>query len=279
MLERETRKKLIDPCLLDVGWKVVPFDSADSKSWIRHAVEEFPTANGPADYALFSEGQIIGIVEAKKQEVGAQNVLNQAKRYSLGVDQSPFDFNGYRVPFLYSTNGHRIWFEDVRRVGSSSREIKRFHTPQALDELLQKNDEQAREWLTTTPNDHSLLRPYQLEAIQKIEEALLANRRRMLVAMATGTGKTYTTISLLYRLLKSGFARRILFLVDRRALAAQAAGAAASFEVEPGIKFDRAYEVYSQRFHREDLEDEFRFDPKVLPTEYLTNPKPAGSAR
>jgi type I restriction enzyme R subunit len=72
----------------------------------------------------------------------------------------------------------------------------------------------------------------------------------MLVAMATGTGKTFTTIGLIYRLMKSGMARRILFLVDRRALAAQAARAMAIFQPEPGLKFDRIYEVFSQRFRR-----------------------------
>jgi len=95
----------------------------------------------------------------------------------------------------------------------------------------------------------------------------------MLIAMATGTGKTVVAVSQIHRLLKSGFAKRILFLVDRRALAAQAVGAFASFEVQPGLKFDKEYEVYSQRFRREDLED-FKFDPKVIPTEYLIDPKP-----
>src|SRR5215470_6787010 len=75
----------------------------------------------------------------------------------------------------------------------------------------------------------------------------------MLVAMATGTGKTFTLVNQVYRLMKSGVGRRILFLVDRRALAAQAVNAFASFEPEPGLKFDKIYEVYSRRFRREDL--------------------------
>jgi len=129
-------------------------------------------------------------------------------------------------------------------------------------------------WLKSHPIDNPFLHPYQRDAIAGVEGALLAGKRRMLVAMATGTGKTFTAIGLIYRLMKSGFARRILFLVDRRALAAQAAGAMAVFEPEPGLKFDRTYEVFSQRFRREDLEEQFKFDPKVLPTEYLTNPKP-----
>src|SRR5438477_317343 len=96
----------------------------------------------------------------------------------------------------------------------------------------------------------------------------------MLVAMATGTGKTFTMVNEVYRLLKSGVARRVLFLVDRRALAAQAVRAFASFEPEPGLKFDRIYEVYSQRFHREDIGEDEPFDPKVLPASYLLEPQP-----
>ena len=75
-------------------------------------------------------------------------------------------------------------------------------------------------------------------------------------------------------MMKSGVGRRILFLVDRRALAAQAVRSFASHEPEPGLKFDKIYEVYSQRFHREDLGEGERFDPKVLPREYLLDPQP-----
>lgn len=96
----------------------------------------------------------------------------------------------------------------------------------------------------------------------------------MLIAMATGTGKTYTMVNLVYRLMKAGVAKRILFLVDRRALAAQAVKAFASFEAEPGLKFDQCYEVYSNRFFREDFDDEEPFDPKVIPEGYLLNPRP-----
>jgi type I restriction enzyme R subunit len=92
--------------------------------------------------------------------------------------------------------------------------------------------------------------------------------------MATGTGKTVTLVHQVYRLMKSGVGRRILFLVDRRALAAQAMRAFASFEAEPGLKFDRIYETYSQRFRQADLDDDGSFNPRVLPESYLTNPKP-----
>ena len=119
-----------------------------------------------------------------------------------------------------------------------------------------------------------MIRPYQAEANTAIEQAIRDRKRQMLVAMATGTGKTYTMVNEVFRLMESGVAKRILFLVDRRALAAQAVKAFASFEAQPGLKFDRAYEVYSQRFFREDFEEEEKFDPKVLPSSYLLEPKP-----
>lgn len=125
--------------------------------------------------------------------------------------------------------------------------MARFHTPAALREFLSRDIASARTWLREHPIEDPTLRPYQHDAIASIERALLAGKRRMLIAMATGTGKTFTTIGLIYRLMKSGLARRILFLVDRRALAAQAAGAMAVFQPEPGLKFDRIYEVFSQR--------------------------------
>ena len=95
------------------------------------------------------------------------------------------------------------------------------------------------------------------------------------MAMATGTGKTFTLVNQIYRLMKSGVAQRVLFLVDRRALAAQAVRAFSSFEPEPGLKFDQIYECYSQRFQQADFGEDEKFDPKVLPQRYLTDPSPA----
>src|SRR5207302_920664 len=149
-----------------------------------------------------------------------------------------------------------------------------FHTPAALREMVARDFETNCSWFGATPNRHPLLRPYQIEANTAIEQAIAERKRQMLVAMATGTGKTFTLVNEIYRLMKSGVARRILFLVDRRALAAQAVNAFASFEPEPGLKFDKLYEVYSQRFRREDLGDDQKFDPRVLPDGYLRDPQP-----
>src|SRR6266705_3438514 len=272
--EHLTRKKRIDPQLESLGWKVVPFDEQRSFADLDNcAIEEFPTENGPADYALCLDGRIIGVVEAKKLTLGPQDVLTQAQRYSRGLTSSLLNYDGYRAPFLYSTNGEKIWFHDVRHKLSRSRKVNQFHTPAALREMFENDLDTATSWLETHPNDHSWLRPYQVEANDAIEKAVSDRKRLMLVAMATGTGKTFTLVNKVYRLMKSGVGRRILFLVDRRALAAQAVRAFASFEPEPGLKFDKIYEVYSQRFQREDFDEAEKFDPKALPQSYLVDPK------
>ena len=270
--ESRTRKTRIDPRLTAAGWKAAPTcEQPEARELATSAVPELPTTAGPADYALCDGGSIRGVVEAKKLTLGPQGVLPQAERYSRAILQEPRYQGEFGVPFLYSSNGEAIWFHDVRDPLNRSRTISRFHTPTALSEMLTRDLEAEFDRLNTIPAN-SRLRPYQHEANAAIEAAIRERKRKLLVTMATGTGKTLTLVNEAYRLMKSGVARRVLFLVDRRALAAQAVQAFSAFEAEPGLKFDKIYELYSQRFHREDLE-ESDFDPKVLPTKYLTEPK------
>jgi type I restriction enzyme R subunit len=113
--ERRTRRERIDPKLTAAGWTIIRVGAAqDPANYSKHAIEEFPTANGPADYGLMVNGTLIGVVEAKKVSLGPQGVLTQAERYARGLTSSEFDFDGLRVPFLFSTNGEVIWFHDVR---------------------------------------------------------------------------------------------------------------------------------------------------------------------
>ena len=273
--EKRTRRERVDPLLKASGWTVVPFDpERPLKQHKAHALAEYPTANGPADYALVVQGQVLGIVEAKTLTFGAQGVLAQAERYARGVEGSPFDFDGRHVPFLYSTNGEAVWFQDVRHQLNVARRVSGFHTPAALQQMLSRSFDEACGWFEHNLNQHPRLRPYQVDANRAIEEAIKKRKRQMLVAMATGTGKTFTLVNEVYRLMKSGVGQRILFMVDRRALAAQAVRTFASFEPEPNQKFDRIYEVYSQRFQRGDFGEEDRFDPKLLPAAYLSKPEP-----
>src|SRR5258708_299078 len=101
-----TRKVLIDAALRAAGWRITPFVAGRSlDAWNACAVEEYQTANGPADYALIVGRRILGVVEAKKLSVGPQNVLVQAGRYAKGLVQDALSFGTYGVPFLYGTNG------------------------------------------------------------------------------------------------------------------------------------------------------------------------------
>ena len=267
--ERQARD-IIDKRLNEVGWTIVRRGKIIPDVGF-YAVEEVETDSGPMDYALYINGILVGDVEAKPEKTGVPGILDQDERYSKSY-KGNFDFKGYHIPFLYASNGHVIWFKDVRSKYNLPREIVKFHTPYALEEFLSRNIEDSFNWLKVNPIDISGIRPYQKEAIESIEAAIFSHKTKMILAMATGTGKTFTAAELIYRLLKSQTAKRILFLVDRRVLAAQAVREFSAFEPEPSQKLDKLYEIYSQRFRKEDF-DEPTFQPNVLPNEYLTNPK------
>ena len=278
-MEREwqTRRDRIDTRLRKLGWHIDPFRAGLVTSELtQHAVTEFETQNGPADYVLIVDGRIVGIIEAKRFGIDPENVLSQAERYARGLDPTDFDVNGLRAPFLWSTNGNEIHYRDVRHPLSSSREVSELLTPDAVRERLNTDVDAALDALLDTPNNHPRLRYYQIEANDAVERAVADRKRRMLLAMATGTGKTFTTVNQVYRLLKAGVARRVLFLVDRRALAAQAVQAFNAFRPDGTTKFTDIYQVFSQRFRREDLDgdDSDKFDPQVLPADHLLTPQP-----
>ena len=269
-----TRKARIDTKLKSLShpWQIIRYNSfINEDSLTNHAVEEYPTTNGPADYALFVNGKLLGILEAKKISVDPQNVLEQAKRYSKGIINPIGSWGKYGVPFLFSSNGEITWFIDVRNKLNLPRQISNFFAPPALEEMFDQTE--------ITPDvfenlyiENPRLRDYQIKAVAAMESAIVNRRRRLMIAMATGTGKTFTLVSLIYRLLETKHFKKILFLVDRRALAAQAVREFISFDTPRGNKFNQEYEVYSQRFRKEDFDESEKFDPSILPNEYLTNP-------
>ena len=277
--EWRTRKTRIDTKLGTTRppWTIVPYrDGMDESALTHHAVTEYPTSNGPADYALFVNGRLLGIIEAKKVGVGPQNVLEQARRYSRGATTGSGNWNGFRVPFLYATNGEVFWYSDERLPNALSSQVTGLPSPDALEDRFSRDLVSAVARLQGTPLHHiTRLRDYQRRCITAVEEHLATGQREMLVAMATGTGKTYVTVAQIYRLLQSRFARRVLFLVDRKALAAQAVREFNAFSTPNGFKFTQEFELFSQRFQREDFGDDEPFDPKVLPQDYLTAPRPA----
>jgi type I restriction enzyme R subunit len=143
---------------------------------------------------------------------------------------------GPQVPFAFSSNGRPflrqlatksgVWFCDLRRPDNLSQPLDGWYTPEGLAALLKRDEAKAHEKLAKEGFDYGFaLRPYQQAAIRAAETAIQTGRRELLLAMATGTGKTKTCIALIYRLLKTERFRRILFLVDRSALGEQAANA------------------------------------------------------
>jgi type I restriction enzyme, R subunit len=175
---------------------------------------------------------------------------------------------------LYASSGEIIWHLDVRPAKRVSRQLKGFHSPEALQWLFDRDSTPPIDWLIQTPPERiERLRTYQRDCILAVEKEVIAGRRDLMVAMATGTGKTFLTVAQIYRLLESKLVRKILFLVDRKALAAQAVREFNAFNTPKGNKFTQEYEVYTQRVQREDFRDDSPFDPKVLPNEYLTAPK------
>jgi type I restriction enzyme R subunit len=244
--EAETRQ-IIDQQLRQVGWQV---DSAvlryakgtRPEKGKNMAIAEWPTESGPADYVLFAGLTPVAVVEAKRKNIDVSSALQQAKRYSRGFRiteemQSPGGFWGeYRIPFAFSSNGRPylkqlatrsgIWFCDLRRPDNLGHALDGWYTPEGLTALLKRDEDRSQQQLRNEPFDYGFpLRHYQQSAISAIEEGVAEGRREMLLAMATGTGKTKTCIALIYRLLKAQRFRRVLFLVDRSALGEQAANA------------------------------------------------------
>ncbi|MEB3213226.1 MAG: type I restriction-modification system endonuclease, partial [Leptolyngbyaceae bacterium] len=244
--ERETRR-LIDEQLRAAGWEVdsetITFANGSRPQKNRNmAIAEWPTSDGRADYALFVGLQVVAVVEAKRQRKDVYGAIDQAKRYSQGyvikgdeiLPGGPW--NGYKVPFVFATNGRPylkqlelmsgIWFCDLRRPENLRRAIGSWYSPAGLVDSLANDLEEAIDRLSQEPFTYDFeLRDYQIRAIQAVESALANEQRALLLAMATGTGKTKTCIALVYRLLKTKRFRRILFLVDRSALGEQASNA------------------------------------------------------
>jgi type I restriction enzyme R subunit len=245
-LDEAATRRLIDAQLRLAGWEVDSVELTHRKG-VRPqkgknlAIAEWPTATGPADYILFRGLQPVAVVEAKRQTKDIPASLEQAKRYSRGYALTPDQlppggpWGKYVLPFLFATNGRPylrqletksgIWFLDGRSPHNHSRPLPGWYTPDGLAALLKQDAARAHDLLKTEPTEYLGLRDYQLAAIRAVEAAIEQGQRHCLVAMATGTGKTRTCIGLTYRLLKTRRFRRVLFLVDRSALGAQAAEA------------------------------------------------------
>ena len=285
--EAETRY-LIDEQLRKTGWE------ADTEK-LRYAkgtrpakgrdiaIAEWPTDSaigdrGYADYALFIDEQMVAIIEAKAIHKDIPSVIDyQCKDYSRSIREADAAYQmgtwgGYKVPFTFATNGRPyleqydtksgVWFLDLRRPDNAPKALKGWMSPAGMLDLLTQNIAEKNQALQDMPfdllrdRDGLNLRPYQLKAIEAVENAIRNGQQNILLAMATGTGKTRTILGMIYRFLKTGRFRRILFLVDRTTLGEQAEDVFKEVRLEDLMTLDEIYSI--KRLQDKEIDRETR---------------------
>jgi len=213
----------IDAQLRASGWAVQNKNAFNPNEAKGQAVREYTTDSGPADYVLFVDRKAVGVIEAKKETLGHNitTVEDQTKEYAVSKLKW-IQHTGQALPFLYEATGVLTRFTDQRDPKPRSREIFSFHRPETLREFLSQ-EKSLRARLQDFPvPDPAGLRDCQITASTELEKSLNLAKPRALVQMATGSGKTFTAITSIYRLLKHAKAKRVLFLVDTRNLGEQA---------------------------------------------------------
>lgn len=285
--EAETRY-IIDEQLRKVGWETDSIELRYSKgarpeTGHNKAISEWPTNStvgnkGYADYALFIGLKLIGFIEAKAEHKDIPSVIDyQCKDYSKNTRSEDAKYliaswSGYNAPFTFATNGRPyleqyktksgIWFLDLRDPSNAPKALRGWMSPAGMEELLKRDvlarnaDLQKLPFDLLRDRDGLNLRDYQLKAIQAAEAAIVNGRKSVLLAMATGTGKTRTVLGMIYRFLKTERFRRILFLVDRNALGEQAQDVFKDVKLEDLMTLDNIYNL--KGLNDKDIEKETR---------------------
>jgi type I restriction enzyme R subunit len=235
----------IDRTLLACGWTVQRRTEMNVGAGQGVAVREFQTASGPADYALFVDRRLCGVIEAKPEGTTLSGFSDQAQRYMAGAPGYLVQEKG-QVRFEYVASPTEILFRDHADPAPVSRRVFAFHRPETLSRWLREPLTLRRRLQTLAPLIEEGLRACQVEAVRGVEGSLAQNHPRALVQMATGAGKTYTAATLSYRLLAHAGFRRILFLADRANLVRQTRGEYSSYRPPgTGRSFDELYNVQS----------------------------------
>lgn len=272
--EAETRY-LIDEQLRKVGWEADTEKLRYSKGTRpakghNIAIAEWPTDStvgnkGYVDYALFVGTQLVATVEAKAIHKDIPSVIDyQCKDYSRNIRAEDAKYQigtwgNFKVPLTFATNGRPylkqydtksgVWFLDLRQPDNVPKAMKGWMSPTGMMEQLEKDIQAKEQALKAMPydllrdKDGLNLREYQLKAIQAAENAILNGQQNILLAMATGTGKTRTILGMIYRFLKTGRFRRILFLVDRTSLGEQATDVFKEVKLEDLMTLDDIYNI------------------------------------
>jgi type I restriction enzyme R subunit len=211
----------IDSALERSGWAVQKKSEINLSAGVGVAVREYITDVGPADYILFVDKKPVGVIEAKRAEEGVKLTMHEEQSSEYAASKLKFLKND-PLPFVYESTGELTRFTDYRDPKPRSRPVFTFHKPETFREWL-KQPKSLRSKLHEVPALQTQgLRDCQVRAINNLDVSFKQNRPKALLQMATGSGKTYTAITFIYRLLKFAGAKRILFLVDTKNLGEQA---------------------------------------------------------
>ena len=222
MTPEQEARVVIDKKLEQSGWVIQNFAQVNIGAALGVAVREYPTDTGPVDYALFIDGEPVGVIEAKKSSVGENITVVEEQSARYATSSFKWINREYTIRFAYEATDKLIKFTDYKDIKYRSRRVFSFHRPEHLKSLLQASDTIRNNMKHFPVLDTTGFRECQINAINNMDISFADNRPRALVQMATGAGKTFTAITEAYRLLKYGKMNRILFLVDTKSLGEQA---------------------------------------------------------
>lgn len=255
MTPEQRARQAIDRLLEAAGWQVVDRDAYNPFAGPGVAIREAALRTGYADYLLVVDGKALGVVEAKAAGATLSGVSHQSARYAVGL---PAHIQGWRpdqpLPFRYESTGVETFFTNALDPEPRSRGVFAFHQPATLKAWAQESETLRARLQQIPPLDPEGLWPPQVQAITNLAASLAQGKPRALIQMATGAGKTFTAVNAVYRLIKYGGARRVLFLVDRNNLGRQALNEFQTFTTpDDGRKFTELYNV--QRLQSNHVDD------------------------
>ncbi|BCD99234.1 type I restriction enzyme, R subunit [Marinagarivorans cellulosilyticus] len=214
--EAKTRALLIDAMLLKAGWDINTTDEVGQE--VEVDFPNNPSGKGFVDYVLWgTNGQPLAVIEAKKSSAtNLQAGREQARLYADALERM-----GYQRPVIFYSNGYETFIWDDHQY-NTYRPVYGFYSKDSLEYLIYQRHYRAAELERHNPELSIADRPYQIEAIKTVAAHFQSQRRKALIIQATGTGKTRVAIALAELLLRTGWAKRVLFLCDRKELRIQA---------------------------------------------------------
>ena len=243
MEPEEIARQTIDRKLQAAGWAVQNYNQMSLGAAKGVAIREFPLKTGFADYLLFVDRKAIGVVEAKAAGTPLSGITHQSQKYSSGLPARMQPWHT-PLPYLYESTGVETVFTDLRDPEPRSRNLFAFHQPETLAAWAEQAETLRSHLRQLPPLLTAGLWTPQIEAITNLEQSFADNRPRALIQMATGSGKTFTAVNFVYRLIKHAGAKRVLFLVDRGNLGRQTYKEFQQFSTpDDGRKFTELYNV------------------------------------